>query len=110
LFEALHKPILSASKRSYNREILWRNYFLKRSSEAFIKDWTTFLELAGITPTPILYQHVTDLVFREMVHSHFVGLRSVCDEDQQRDVTKHEGNALRYAGGYVCRQLRKKIE
>ena len=45
-----------------------------------------------------------------MVHSHFVGTRSVRDEDQQRDVTKHEGNALWYAGGYLCRPLRKKIE
>ena len=61
---------------------------MKRSSKAFIKDWTTFLELAEITPTPILYQHVTDLVFREMVHSHFVGSRSVRDEDQRRDVTR----------------------
>ena len=30
--------------------------------------------------------------------------------DPSLDVTKHEGNALRYAGGYVCRQLRKKIK
>ena len=80
------------------------------SSEAFIKNWVNFLELAKVTPTPILYQHVTDLVFREMVHNHFVGSRSLCDEGQPREVTQHEGSRLRYAGGYICRQLHKKIE
>ena len=88
IFEALHRPIMSASKQSYNREILWRRYFLECSSEAFIKNWITFLELAKVT----LYQHVTDIVFRELVHSHFVGSRSVCDKGQPREVTQHEGN------------------
>lgn len=45
-----------------------------------------------------------------MVHNHFVGSRSLCDEGQPREVTQHEGSALRYAGGYICRQLHKKIE
>ena len=67
--------------------------------------------LSGISqsnPTPILYQYVTDLIFRELIHSHFVG--SVCDNTPPTVllVTHHEGNALRYAGGYVCRHLRKK--
>ena len=33
LFEALQKPLISSSKKSCNREILWRDYFLERSSE-----------------------------------------------------------------------------
>jgi len=50
------------------------------------------------------------LVFRELIHSHFVG--PVCDTTPTTlsVVTQHEGNALRYAGGYVCRHLHKKIK
>ena len=32
------------------------------------------------------------------------------DDIDTHNITQHEGNALRYAAGYVCRQIRKKIE
>ena len=108
LLEALQKPLISSSKKSCNREILWRDYFLERSSEEFITNWVAFLKKANVTPTPTFYQHLTDVIFRELINSHFVG--SCDDSTSAAMVTEHEGGALRYAAGYVCRNLRSKIE
>ena len=50
-----------------NRDKLWRNYFLHRSSKQFIERWENFLSLV---PTEIkgvcalLYQRVTDIIFK----------------------------------------------
>ena len=48
---------------SKNREKMWRNFFILRSSEAFCKQWKTFLEAAGLPVTPAFYQNIMDLVF-----------------------------------------------
>ena len=103
----LQKPIISSSIKSCNREVLWRNYFLHRSSEHFVGSWVTFLRNLHLVPTPVLYQHLTDLVFRQLIQSHYLGSAS---KAAAPSLTKHEGRALRYAIGYVCRHLRKKIE
>ena len=39
LFTALKTPLISFSRWSCNREILWRDYFLLRSSKEFISNW-----------------------------------------------------------------------
>ena len=81
---------------------------LERSSGEFITNWVNFLKDANLTPTPIFYQHLTDVIFRELIKSHFVG--SIDDTTPATAVTDHEAGALRYAAGYVCRHLRKKME
>ena len=108
LFNAVQKPLILSSRGSCNREILWRNYFLVRSSEEFITNWVTFLKDANLTATPIFYQHMTDLVFRYLIRNHFVG--SSGDTTPATAVSSHEAGVLRYVAGYVCRHLRKKIE
>ena len=108
LFQSLQKPLISSSKKRCNREILWRDYFLERSSEEFIANWITFLKNANVTATPIFYQHLNDVIFRALINSHFVG--STDDSAAASVMTDHEASALRYAAGYVCRHLRKKIE
>ena len=96
-------------QKSFNREKLWRNYFLLRSSEEFIKLWTVFLNSAKLIPTPSFYQHLTDIVFRKMIQDHLL-FSSPANADSITPVSHQEGSALRYAAGYVCRHLRKKIE
>lgn len=108
LFTALQKPLISFSRRSFNREILWRNYFLVRSSEEFISNWVAFLKDADLTPTPIFYQHLTDLVFRHLIDNHLIGFTD--DITPAAALMDHEAGVLRYAAGYVCRHLRRKIE
>ena len=106
-FNSLQKLLILCSRRSCNREILWRNYFLVRSSKEFITNWVTFLKDAKLTATPIFYQHMTDLVFRDLIQSHFVG--SSNNSTPETAVSSHEAGALRYAAGYVCRHLCKKL-
>ena len=103
----LRKPIVAFSCKSCNREVLWRNYFLQRSSEHFVRSWVNFLKSLHLTPTPVLYQHVTDLIFRQLIQNSFLGSAGKADV---LSLTKNEGRAMRYAIGYICRHLRKKIE
>lgn len=112
LYIELEKPfVVFVKSRTSNREKLWRKYFLLRSSEDFIKMWTVFLNSIDLTPAPSFYQHLTDLVFRKMMQDHLI-FSSPTDSDTctVTPITQQEGNALRYAAGYVCRHLRKKIE
>ena len=45
-----------------DREKMWRNYFQLCSSSAFTKRWECLLQSVGTTSTPILYQHLTDII------------------------------------------------
>ena len=108
IITVLRKPIVAFSRKSCNREVLWRNYFLERSSEHFVRGWVSFLNSLRLTPTPVLYQHVTDLIFRQLIHSSFLG--STANAADAPLITKNEGRAMQYAIGYICRHLRKKIE
>ncbi|XP_065888818.1 uncharacterized protein [Dysidea avara] len=110
LSEDLKQAMSSCKKKSCNREKLWRNFFLLRSSEKFREDWVNFLDSANVAATPILYQHLTDILFRGYIGDHVTGCTAETKVDPAPAVTKREGNALRYAAGYVCRHLRKKIE
>lgn len=108
LLKDLNQPILSCKKQFFNREKLWRKYFLLRSSEKFITQWVTFLKLADLSPTPILYQHLTDILFRKLLHNHC--MISTHSGPLSSVITQREGNAIRYAAGFVCKRLQKKIE
>ena len=110
LSEDLKQAMSSCKKKSCNREKLWRNFFLLRSSEKFREDWVNFLDSANVAATPILYQHLTDILFRGYIGDHVTGCTAETKVDPVPAVTKREGNALRYAAGYVCRHLCKKIE
>lgn len=58
-------------------------------------------------PTPILYQHLTDLVFKMLIWYQFD--YSTTTASVTPDTSTNEGYALRYAAGYVVRQVLKKI-
>ena len=72
--------------------------------------WTIFLCGANCPiGTPVLYQHLTDIIFKELLHEKY----SVSANDSEKAgpiITMDEGNVLRYVAGYVCRHLRKKTE
>ena len=103
LFTALKTPLISFSRRSCKREILWRDYFLLRSSKEFISDWVTFLTDVNLTPTSIFYQYLTDVVFRGLISSHLIDFTE--ESTPTPAVADHEGGGLRYAAAYVCRHL-----
>ena len=73
LTESLKKVIKSSATKSftYNTEKIWRGFFFLRSSQDFISQWTNFLKAAAVPVKPVLFQHLTDLVFREFLHDQF---------------------------------------
>ena len=60
-----------------------------------------------LTPTTVLYQHLTDLIFRQLIQSSYLGSVSKATAPS---LTKSEGTGLQYAIGYVYRHVRKEIE
>ena len=100
--------VFPRGRRPLNREKIWQQYFTVRSSSIFISRWTAFLEQASINPTPTLYQHLTDIIFRDLMKENYVipSQQSSITED----VSVLEGNALRYAAGYVVHHVFKGVK
>ena len=64
--------------------------------------WISFLGAEEISTTPVLYQHLTDLMFRAMLRpKHSIQHINECEAPA---VTDDEAN------GYVCRHLKQKLE
>ena len=104
---SLRTLLKTSSGRCPKNDKLWGLYFALRSSETFVAKWVTFLGLAQTSSSPILFQHLTDLVFHAVIHKQLaIHIQPAHDVDA---VTVVEANALRYAAGYVCHHLCKKI-
>lgn len=107
--EKVFVETVGTSRSVIKRDKLWRSYFLLRSSEEFIKNWTTFLESAipSSSPSALFYQHVTDIVFKALIKQHYQISRECSDT---ATIDERERKALWYAAGYVCRHVRNKLE
>ena len=81
---------------------------LLRCSSDFVLQWTTFLSECQTPVRPVLYQHLTDIIFKTLLQNHFCIVQ--LDTSDSSDSTSHERSALRYASGYICRHLHKKLE
>ena len=101
--------VFPRGRRLLNREKIWQQFFTVRSSSAFVSRWTAFLEQASASPTPTLYQHLTDIMFRELLKEYYV-IPSPHESSVTEGVSTLEGNALRYAAGYVVRHVCKKVK
>ena len=54
------------------RERMWGNYHKCCTSDTFKQNWEMFLETATSRPScPIMYQYLTDAIFREMIRKKF---------------------------------------
>jgi len=96
---------------SYNTEKIWTKLFLLCSTPEFVIQWKSFLKAFGEPVKPVLFQHLTDLVFRKCLDDHFKAMhqdKQVSSKDLElREIEK---GVLYYVAGYICRQLRKKLE
>ena len=102
---------VGTKKSIINRDKLWRNYFLLRSSKHFTEEWEKFLDSVPTSNSkssqPLLYQRLTDIIFKELIKEHY----QICDEStKEASLDERESNALRYVAAYVCRNLRRKLE
>ena len=107
--ESLQKVICNSAKKCfrYNKEKLWREFYLLRSSKEFTKQWTDFLPKTTPPIEPVVYQHLTDVVFKFLLQDHF---KIEYLNEEPTEMNENERNTLHYVAGYVCRKLRTKIE
>ena len=83
--------------------------FSLRSSTAFVTRWVSFLQHSGTVPTPILYQHLTDVVLRMLIHSHYK-IPAMQQSSLTPELSSNEGNALQLQPDtYIIRHIFKKI-
>ena len=67
LYSSLTKIIKdSGSSKKPNKEKLWRQFYVMRSSDSFVKHWESFMEQLKLKPLPLFIQHVTQEVFETM--------------------------------------------
>ena len=102
---------VSAIRLKVQREKIWGNYHTIRSSRSYTEKWLGVLELLeGCEACPIFYQFVTDHVFRQLIKTHFpLEQEHHPSQQQSLDLTYEEESGLRYAAGYVCRAMKKKL-
>ena len=60
-------------------------------------------------PTPILYQHLTDQIQRELIQEYFAITATQESPTSISAVTDNKTNALQYAAGYIIRKKIPKI-
>jgi len=66
------------------------------------------MNIANIAIEPTLYQHLTDIIFKRQLHNYLKVLYA--EQTDKAHIMETEGNIIRYIAGYICRQLRTKIE
>ena len=92
------------------REVMWEIYFKLCSSDEFRDAWGTLIGgMIGLQASPIFYQHVTSIIFEELVKDHFSIPQNSGDSETPKSLSYEECNALRYSIGYVLRALINKL-
>ena len=105
----LSEPFAASSGRCpLVRDKLWKTLWSVRSSSGFITRWIDFCERASALATPILYQHLTDLIFRLVRDKFEIGHQAPLADTLE--MSYDEANVLRCAAGYVVRHISKKIK
>ena len=90
---------------------MWRAYHQLRTAVTFRNDWKVFLHNSiSQQAHPAFYQHVTSMVFKELMKTEYPLSPPDIAEHPDRPLTFEERNALRFVAGYVCRKVRTKLE
>ena len=106
--------LTNGKKLCAGREKMWTSYHKLRTSENFRMCWKTFFSNCLSEKTseihPVLYQRLTEILYKKMLGRKMALNRTTAGEADCDPLTITEENALRYAAGYVCRQVKKKIK
>ena len=96
-------------EHTIHKEKLWISYQELTNSKLFVTKWEAFLaNVSGIVP-PLLYQHITDELFEDIIKESFeISSKMPVSETNDVDVLSNdEENAIHYVAGYVLWQLKK---
>ena len=92
--EAVVKSVQSGVQQ-FNKEKLWIKFHELTASTEFANEWETFTSKLGIgTLSPLLYQHITDVIFesiiKESISSSTVGFSTSTGATQDCGLTFEE--------------------
>ncbi len=95
------------------RDVMWCNFHTLRTSKDYFMLWNQFLKgsiQAGFDP--IFFQYITDHIFKQLIKQVTSRSRMNLSDDSDRveTLSYEEKKALRYAAGYVPRNLLAKIK
>ena len=113
IVQQLRRAFHSTVKAVQTKREMWGQYHSIRTSDPFVRSWVLLFKETGLKALPTLYQHLTNLMFKEMIKVHFP-VTEVQSSSASCEVTTtvkyEEANAIRYVAGYVCRAVREKIK
>ena len=92
----------------HSRCKMWGKYHTIRTNKDYHSLWSTFVKELQLDASPIFYQHVTERLFHHLIKIHFPA-GETSTGSQLDNLSYEELNAVRYAAGYVCRSVYKKI-
>ena len=109
-FEVVADCLNNSKKISAGREKMWTAFHKLRTSADFRSKWEgLFKHCHEEAVHPHLFQQIADIIFKKVLASK-VSVLQQQDEEQVVELTRAEENALRYAAGYVCKQVSKKLK
>ena len=102
--------IAETAKHSMNKEKLWISYHELTASKLFVTRWEVFLVKCSEKVPPLLYQHITDELFEDIIKKSLGVSTKLPASESATNVealSNEEENAIHYVGGYVLRELKK---
>ena len=97
-----------ASDSKLDRDMMWGKFHTIRTSKDFFILWDRFLKSSTGKGGPIFLQHVTLHMFKQIIRTRY-SLPECVESSQHEPLSYQERNVLRYAAGYIPRNLHKKI-
>ena len=93
-----------------DRRLMWFKFHTFRSSKEHFILWDKFLNDSTRKGGPIFLQFVTNHIFKQLLKRKFpTAAVTIAPEDTGTSLSYQEENALRYAAGYIPRNLMAKI-
>ena len=77
------RQCLKFNHKKFDRDTTWGLYHQLRTSEGFVKDWSQLFNDSAGNLYPFFYQHVTDVIFTELIKFEV----SQISDDTVEDVT-----------------------
>ena len=97
-------------KMKKQKEKMWEQYYVLRSTDEFADNWAAFLLRSGVKPSPTLYQHITNSVFNHLIKEHYTMEHTQDKDTGTPTLDYNEKNALRYVSGYLTRKAHLKLK
>ena len=89
-----------------------KKYHSIRSSVSFQQAWIQLLThaLDKSSAKSAFYQHVTELIFSELISLHYKKDANTATRPSYHKLTNIKENIIRYIAGYVCHKMQLKLE